>query len=217
LFPNLKDAFAASEQSSGLPRARKQPSPPKGLLELWVLASVAGVFEPKACYGARVRTGELSSIESIYSQALVAGLCTSKRYTHRKGSSSGQVQVRIAFVGRSYTRHLPNLIVSEVGGAMLFAFAIRDFLSPVIDNLLVAAFLVEKTACSAASSFEGSGQPRANALRSDRASPDPRRRATCDQTRDLEQSESNRSMVTKTQVCPFLNLNSLAFNDEAVE
>jgi hypothetical protein len=35
------------------------------LLELWLLASVAGAFEPKDRYGARVRTGQLRGIESV--------------------------------------------------------------------------------------------------------------------------------------------------------
>jgi hypothetical protein len=35
------------------------------VLDLWKLASVAGAFEPKDRYGARGRTGELSSIESV--------------------------------------------------------------------------------------------------------------------------------------------------------
>jgi hypothetical protein len=39
--------------------------PPKGLLGAWLLASVAGAFEPKDRYGARGRTSELSSIESV--------------------------------------------------------------------------------------------------------------------------------------------------------
>jgi hypothetical protein len=39
--------------------------PPKGLSGAWLLASVAGAFEPKDRYGARGRTGELSNIESV--------------------------------------------------------------------------------------------------------------------------------------------------------
>jgi len=64
----LVSARNLGRRDSAHPAVDDRPTtdkPPNGLLGAWLLASVAGAFEPKDRYGARGRTGELSSIERV--------------------------------------------------------------------------------------------------------------------------------------------------------